>query len=415
MMDVGIIHGKAYDLEAYAEHHPGGLVIKLGTGRDATEMFEMYHAMSDMDKVWKTMKVYEVPMPEGELPPRPKFEWNYEKNKTDPDFYTTLKTRVKAHFNGKSYKTTWQKSARRMMLFAIFLAILQPFWKGQYWTIPLMVMIRWLLGFMLSHDVCHCATSHSRVVNETLSLVSMTFGAFKSWNWMMWHDVGHHAHTNVLDYDIAHKGIGYFKQLVQGFPLMAYILSVGNMEVGSMWEVWLWTGFAQKVCKPVFLNKLGLKEFWPAMICEAIFRFNFFVMPCIYQGFWPGLGFAVLTHASVVGATALILLPQHPPTKPEPMTHDWALYQTSSSVDFSTHSLMANWISGGMNCHAIHHLMPTIEPDRYHDLMPIFKATLKEFGEEKRRHECKSFMDFQYTFMDFVRDPHIQKSRGNAL
>ena len=33
MQRVAIIHGKAYDLESFAPHHPGGPIIHYGTGK----------------------------------------------------------------------------------------------------------------------------------------------------------------------------------------------------------------------------------------------------------------------------------------------------------------------------------------------------------------------------------------------
>ncbi len=42
MDKVAIIHGKAYDLEAFGPHHPGGPIIHYGTGKTTTKHVKSY-------------------------------------------------------------------------------------------------------------------------------------------------------------------------------------------------------------------------------------------------------------------------------------------------------------------------------------------------------------------------------------
>jgi cytochrome-b5 reductase len=40
-----VIHGMVYDVSMYSEYHPGGLdAIMSGAGKDATKLFEKFHA-----------------------------------------------------------------------------------------------------------------------------------------------------------------------------------------------------------------------------------------------------------------------------------------------------------------------------------------------------------------------------------
>jgi cytochrome b involved in lipid metabolism len=40
-----VVHGMVYDVSLYAEYHPGGIqMIMSGAGRDASALFNKYHA-----------------------------------------------------------------------------------------------------------------------------------------------------------------------------------------------------------------------------------------------------------------------------------------------------------------------------------------------------------------------------------
>ena len=56
------IHGKYYDLTPYISKHPGGrIILEQSKGdNDLTAAFESYHAMSNMHKIKRIMKKFEV-------------------------------------------------------------------------------------------------------------------------------------------------------------------------------------------------------------------------------------------------------------------------------------------------------------------------------------------------------------------
>ena len=56
------IRGKNYDLRPFLARHPGGkLILQQTQGpEDSTPLFESYHALSDMDRIERMMRKYEV-------------------------------------------------------------------------------------------------------------------------------------------------------------------------------------------------------------------------------------------------------------------------------------------------------------------------------------------------------------------
>lgn len=76
-----VIHGKVYDVSKWVKTHPGGDIILLGGGRDATIMFESYHA-SNIDH--RLMEKYCI----GSVKPKDTF-YSFE-----GEFYPALKVRL---------------------------------------------------------------------------------------------------------------------------------------------------------------------------------------------------------------------------------------------------------------------------------------------------------------------------------
>jgi linoleoyl-CoA desaturase len=60
--------------------------------------------------------------------------------------------------------------------------------------------------------------------------------------------------------------------------------------------------------------------------------------------------------------------------------HDWAEHALVTSLDWSPTSRLANFIAGGANAHAAHHLFPTVCHVHYISITRIIKETAAEFG-----------------------------------
>jgi acyl-lipid (8-3)-desaturase len=177
------IHGKRYDFRSFVHQHPAGpTMILMGQGRDCTELFESYHAMTDLPS--KYLKAYEV-RPD-EMPfEEPSFHWD-----TTP-FFDALKIRVRAHFvtTGRSHKASMGMWLR-IVFGLVSLIVVTFFWLcGQWWTVVALPCIYWITCSLLLHSGGHSAISNNWRVNYYLSYFGCFHSSLTTWCGIFVHHV----------------------------------------------------------------------------------------------------------------------------------------------------------------------------------------------------------------------------------
>jgi linoleoyl-CoA desaturase len=65
---------------------------------------------------------------------------------------------------------------------------------------------------------------------------------------------------------------------------------------------------------------------------------------------------------------------------------NYTYHVLATTADYSTDSLLARWLIGGLNHHVVHHLCPHICHVHYPELTKIVRATAAEFGVSYREH-----------------------------
>eukprot|EP00854_Cymbomonas_tetramitiformis_P010977 gene10977-12983_t len=190
------VHGRVLDISQFVDKHPGGQVIKLAAGRDATVLFETYHpngvSMAVLDK-------YEI----GKLeksPFAPYYSW-------DSPFYTTLKKRVVEVLKQKNLT---RRGSAEIQVKAVI--ILTGFWTSlaamclvsnlTYAYMWAIAMGFWaaFVGTCIQHDGNHGAFSGSSRLNTVAGWTLDMIGA-SAFTWEVQHMLGHHPYTNLLDDD----------------------------------------------------------------------------------------------------------------------------------------------------------------------------------------------------------------------
>ena len=149
-------------------------MILMGQGRDCTELFESYHAMTDLPS--KMLKAYEVKQDE-KAAEDPAFYWEFT------PFFDTLKARVRAHFteNGRSYKASLGMWARIALGLFMLLVITYYWLLGHWWTLLPLPLVYWLTGALLLHSGAHSSLSHNWRVNFYLSYVGCFLASRNTW------------------------------------------------------------------------------------------------------------------------------------------------------------------------------------------------------------------------------------------
>lgn len=176
--------------------HPGGVdAIRLGQGRNCTELFESYHSLTDKPDAMLASFFVENAQP-GDADFDTTFDWDSDKAL----FYADLKREARAFFAGRSHKATWEKWAVVLSLAALCaLVFVFGFLRGRWWGPVLLPVLYWLGPACMLHDGAHFALSSWPLVNRACAaLGSYHMGV---WAWYHQHVVGHHSYTNVLDRD----------------------------------------------------------------------------------------------------------------------------------------------------------------------------------------------------------------------
>ena len=149
------IHGKRHDLRSFVHKHPAGpAMLLMGQGRDCTELFESYHALTD--KPSAMLKSFEVRHNEKPFEESP-FHWE-----TTP-FFDTLKKRVRSHFatTGRSHKASrWMWG--RIIASLTTLSIIVYYWLlGHWWTLVPLALVYWTFGPLFKERLRSKGTNRS--------------------------------------------------------------------------------------------------------------------------------------------------------------------------------------------------------------------------------------------------------------
>jgi len=428
--DLWIIHGKRYDLTEFAKHHPGGeYILMVGKGRDCTELFESLHAVSSKP-VHKMLEKYEVKEPVNNPSGLPEnvcedlFVWD------ENGFYSTLKKRVKEHFNGASHKATWLGWTKlAAMLGLYFYCWTMAFTTGTFWWSILSGALAGMIGFNLMHDSSHNALSSKPLINYLGSLWA-SWMYWNNWKWIQHHCYGHHSYTGIhmLDPDLANVGfairkhvrtpIGSNKKYQKYYSALLYLL-LPNQHTGQV----ILYQLADKL--KFFKNRLfGVpirrgpeyleRDNLIVMTVSAIWHI---VVPLFFISPLNVLTILFLHHTLMGISYYLNVAPNHdtidlksPEVAPNPLVKiDWGENQIRTTSNHSTKSTLSNILItqlwGGMNyqvevclfsffksslffsffsmtSHTItspkkHHLFPTVYHEHYPEISKIVAKTAK--------------------------------------
>ena len=190
------VHNYVLDITKFAKRHPGGDLILLAAGSDATVLFETYHPKGISTSVVKKLIV-------GQMAQGEQFESYYS---WESEFYPTLKRRVvdrleelKLSRRGGS-GSIFVKGA--FFLFGFWFCLWKmivtiDFIYALLWSIAMGIFASFV-GTCIQHDGNHGAFSNFRIINKIAGWTLDMIGA-SGFTWEIQHMLGHHPYTNVLD------------------------------------------------------------------------------------------------------------------------------------------------------------------------------------------------------------------------
>lgn len=188
------------DITDFASKHPGGDLILLAAGKDASVLFETYHPRGVPRALVKKLTV--GTMEEGSFE-ESFYSW-------DSDFYRVLRKRVveRIEERGLSRRGSgeiWIKAAFLMagFWFSLYEMYVSDFAAAVAWSVSMGVFAA-MIGVNIQHDGNHGAFAKSKMLNKAAGWTLDMIGA-SAFTWEMQHMLGHHPYTNVLDWEEERK------------------------------------------------------------------------------------------------------------------------------------------------------------------------------------------------------------------
>jgi len=184
------------DITKFAKSHPGGDLILLAAGKDATALFETYHPRGVPTSLIKKLTIGTM---EKNAYNNSFYSWN-------SDFYKVLKKRVverleERKLNRRGSYELYIKAA--MLLLGFWYSLYKMYTTTTNYSIAILWSISMgcfaaMIGTNIQHDGNHGAFSQSKLVNKVAGWTLDMIGA-SAFTWEIQHMLGHHPYTNVLD------------------------------------------------------------------------------------------------------------------------------------------------------------------------------------------------------------------------
>lgn len=331
---------------------------------------------------------------------KPKF--SHEQN---AEFFTTLKERVKTHFQQNHLATTGDN---RMIFKTIFMfsMYLVPYFILLFGSIDstLGIIALWVLmgfgmagiGLSIMHDANHGVYSKNKRLN-TLMCYTMNLIGSNAFVWKLQHNVLHHSFTNIegADEDIhmpfvlrfsPHQKRLWFHKFQHIYAWFLYgLMTLLRVFVSDFNRL-----KAYKEMKLIPNNKVFKKELRVSIMWKVFYLIYILGLPILLNPQHAGIyiGSFFIMHFICGFILAIIFQSAHVmPSCEYPLPNDagkiennWAVHELITTTNFSPKSRWFSWVIGGLNYQVEHHLFSNISHVHYRALSKIVRQTTEEFG-----------------------------------
>jgi len=317
-------------------------------------------------------------------------------------FYRELVSKLDEYFENNSIERTGNATMRfKIILYfslnALFYGIMMSAESTLmfYMFYMLMGLSVLLTAFNISHDAAHGVAVKSKLWNKILFQVSFNLQGNNAYVWGKNHTESHHLYTNIEGSDIdvlnnpvvrmtqtqALKGFHRFQHLYTPFLYLLYSLNWFLFR-----ETLMIFNFSSRTIK-VTIPKI---EIFKLVVFKLLYIGYMIVLPAYLLPFGVGtvlIAFLLnhflisLIFVAVLGVSHLSDYVSHPtPDGHGKLNMSWPTLQMCTSLDYNAESKFLNWVLGGFNAHALHHLLPNICHVHYVKILPIFKELCRKHG-----------------------------------
>ena len=401
------IHGRYYDVGRF--DHPGGCpALECARDRDATALFESYHALHRARPL-KTLTQYEIPREQAEAPGRflaeerfgaEPFDWNetlaspFRRDVIDCATRYLQQERIRRRL--PSLRAAAKAPPRRWLeiglLGVAFFAVLVPYVQGSWLALAAVPIFGWLFMVNFWHDALHFGLSRHPRVNQLLPYVFPWF--MSPTMWMHQHVIGHHVFTNDphRDPDIRaaprrfrqSPGLAWCpahnrqKRAARVMVLYSLITLLRNLVRDHLFHHAGWVNGAVPLV--IGTRRRRLLHIAGRLLVSG----SLLVWPFFLFGFWKALAFATLPSLVLSELFALFSQVNHL-TGPnvdaaQVPSSNWYESQVRASCSYAMGSCLAFIMSGGLNLQIEHHLLPGVNHAHLFRLSPEIQQICARHG-----------------------------------
>lgn len=322
-------------------------------------------------------------------------------NTGNREFSTALNQEVHQYFvsaerkktgNRKLYIKTAILLTTAFTIYGLLLFAGLPVWANILLCIALGFNLAGI-GFNVMHDSGHGSYSPKTWVNYLMG-ASLNLMGGNIYIWKEKHNISHHSFTNIEgvddDLDIRpwirtnknqpwkkfHRFQHLYSFFLYGFAYISWVFSRDFQKY-----------FSGKVGdRP--MKKMKVRDHFVFWGSKLTYVFAFIVFPVIILGWQALIGYLIFAFtcglvistvfqlAHVVESSEFPIVTQ----EDQNIEQDWAIYQVSTTANFSTRNKFMTWLLGGLNFQIEHHLFPRISHVHYPEISEIVKKVCSRFN-----------------------------------
>jgi acyl-lipid (8-3)-desaturase len=371
----------------------------------------------------------------------------------ETNFYTDLKKKVEQYFKDKKIENP--RNISKFVLFnTIFIFTLMPlfYYLSMYTKLPFLYkFIFAVLGgtfhhlsmVHLFHDISHFCYSNNPLVWRYMGYLSDLFTGHSMYIWIHRHCIAHHVYTNVVGVD---PDIGIYK-CSPGKPLEGLSYRTKVAIVPTWFQPYLYFfvvmqmqlddffSYSRNSMENTKINDTGIIQSLLFYGLKLIFLTHRLFLP-LYLGF-PIFQTIVLFLVAELAAGVLFgYFSQITHVQPDvcwpsesPIRRDWGELQVETAADFGHDSFLWTYLSGYLNYQylfkinnrVVHHLLPSVAPHYYRELLPLIKELCNEYKLKYIIHDdfwsctnshlehLKPFQSYRKRFYEKVQNSEVKE------
>jgi len=314
----------------------------------------------------------------------------------ESEFTRELKERVRlliaSDANGRHATThEWLKAILFMLIcLNLYLSIL--FGQHDFGVRTLLVLafsaFTLFLGLNVMHESVHGNYSTKSWINKTMALTFDLYGISSDLYYVK-HTQFHHNYTNVfgLDGDITEAPLIRMSVDQPWKPMHRFQVFYTPLLYSLITITWPIYDLSRLITAKVgafSFRRPSTLTTMKILLMKVLSIYLTYVLPIQKLGLSQGLFFILLFHFSLGVILTLIfqVAHVHEDTRFDgtSIDTDWFVHQIKTSADFSTANPAMNFLCGGLNFQAIHHLFPNISYRHYPAIQKILRELCDQHG-----------------------------------